>query len=100
MFWYNRYVNNIEIENLSLEELFNLHSKIVRRMRELQRAKVSEKLEWFQIGDQISFEHEGNRITGTVIRVNRKSLIVRTEKGHWYVDPRSATKISLALKRE
>ena len=93
-------MNNIEIENLSLEELVKLHSKIVRRMRELPRAKVYEKLPGFQIGDQISFEHEGNRITGTVIRVNRKSLSVRTGQGSWYVDPRRATKILLALKRE
>ncbi len=66
----------------------------VRRIRELERAKVSEKLQDFQIGDKVSFEHEGNTITGTVIRVNRKSLSVRTDRGNWYVDPRSATKKS------
>jgi len=90
----------MEIENLSLGELAELHRKICRRISELNRAKVSEKLEDFQIGDEVSFKHEGNIVTGTVIRVNRKSLSVRTEKGHWYVDPRWATKISLALKRE
>ncbi|GFP23467.1 hypothetical protein HKBW3S44_01558 [Candidatus Hakubella thermalkaliphila] len=89
----------MEIENLSLEELVELHRKICKRIGELGRAKVSEKLQDFQIGDEISFKHEGNIITGTVIRVNRKSLSVRTREGCWYVDPRCATKISLALKR-
>jgi ribosomal protein L21E len=88
----------MEIENLSLEELVELHRKICRRIRELNRSKVSEKLENFEIGDEISFKHEGNIITGTVIRVNRKSLSVRTNRGNWYVDPRSATKIPVTLR--
>jgi len=74
IFWYNGVVNNMEIENLSLEERVELHRKICKPIRELNRSKVSEKLENFEIGDEISFKHEGNLITGTVIRVNRKSL--------------------------
>ncbi len=82
----------------SLEELLELHGKICRRIREINRGKVSEKLQDFEIGDEISFKHEGDIITGTVIRVNRKSLSVRTNRGNWYVDPRNATKIPVVLR--
>jgi hypothetical protein len=48
------------------------------------------KLQSFDVGDQVSFKHEGKTITGTVIRVNQKSLSVKTKEGtRWYVDPRA-----------
>lgn len=95
---YNGVVNKIEIENLCLEELVEIHRKICKRIRELNRSKVSEELKNFEIGDEIRFKHEGTIITGTVIRVNQKSLSVRTNRGNWYVDPRNATKIPVALR--
>ena len=85
---------DIQIENLSLKELVELHDKVARRIWELQRTKVSEKLGEFQIGDQVSFQSEGKTITGTVIRVNRKTLSVRSQEGYWYVAPWGVTKIS------
>ena len=85
---------DIQIENLSLKELVELHDKIARRIWELEKGKLSEKLGEFQIGDQISFQSEGKTITGTVIRVNRKTLSVRSQEGYWYVAPWGVTKIS------
>ena len=53
----------------------------------------------FDIGDEVSFEHEGNIITGTVIRVNKKTLTVRSERGSsWYISPGLASKIPFTLK--
>jgi len=89
---------NVDIENLSLEELVELHLKICKRIRELNRAKLSEKLGNFEVGDKVYFKHEADTLTGTVIRVNKKSLSIRTEKGLWRVDPRLVTKISLSLE--
>ena len=82
------------IENLSLKELVELHDKIARRIWELQRTKLSEKLGEFQIGDRVSFQSEGKTITGTVIRINRKTLSVRSQEDYWYVAPWAVTKIS------
>lgn len=90
-------MNDISIENLSPEELIELHRKIYKRIRELQRGKILKELQGFEIGDDVSFKHESDIITGTVIRVNQKSLSVRTGKGNWYLDPRSATKLPAAL---
>jgi len=85
---------DIEIGNLSLKELVELHDKVARRIWELQRTKLSEKLGEFQIGDRISFQSEGKTITGTVIRVNRKTLSIRRQESYWYVAPCAVTKIS------
>lgn len=90
-------MNNIEIEKLSLEELVQLHRKICKRIRELNRARLFEELQDFEIGDEVSFNHEGDIITGRIIRVNRKSLSVRTNKGDWYVNPRNVTKIPVSV---
>ena len=85
---------DIQIENLTLKELVELHDKIARRMWELGRTELAAKLEEFQIGDKVSFQAEGGTITGTVIRVNRKSLSIRTQQGCFYVPPFAVTKTS------
>ncbi len=87
----------MDIENLSLEQLAELHRKICKRIRELHKKNLFEKLQSFEVGDQVSFNHEGKIITGTVMRVNQKSLSVKTKEGaRWYVDPRAGvTKIQL-----
>jgi len=69
---------DIQIENLSLRELVELHDKIAGRMWELGRTELNAKLGEFQIGDPVSFQAEGKTITATVIRVNRKTLSVRS----------------------
>ena len=84
---------DIEIENLSLKELIEFHDRIASRIWELQRTKLSEKLGEFQIGDKVSFQNEGKTITGTIIRVNRKSLSVRTQENCWYINPWGVTKL-------
>ncbi len=86
-------MTDIDVEKLSQEELYDLYRKIVRRINALHRSRLTEKLQEFDIGDEVSFEHEGDIITGTVIRVNKKTLSIRTYRGHWYIDPRCATKV-------
>ena len=89
---------DIQIENLSLKELVELHDRIARRMWELGRRELNAKLGEFQIGDKVNFHGEGKTITGTVIRVNRKTLSVRSQEGNWYVPPWAVTKISETLR--
>lgn len=49
------------------------------------------------MGDKVSFKGKGEDIiTGIVIRVNQKSLTIKTGQGTtWYVAPALATKIQL-----
>lgn len=86
----------MDIEHLSPEELMELHRKIWRRLKELRRMKLYKELQKFEIGDKVSFKNKGDSITGTVVRVNQKSLTIRTSQGVWYVDPDFVTKIQLS----
>ncbi len=81
----------MDVEKLSPEELYGLFS-FVRRINALHRIRLAEKPQEFEIGNEVSFEHEGDIITGTAIRVNKKTLSIRTEPGHWYIDPGCAAK--------
>lgn len=79
----------MDIASLSLKELVDLNHKICKRIRELHKKNLFEKLQSFEAGNQVSFHYEGKTITGTVIRVNQKTLSVKTKEGaRWHVDPR------------
>jgi preprotein translocase subunit YajC len=90
----------MDIENLSLEELMGFHYKILKRIHQLRKMKLYEDLQKFDVGDRVSFKGRGEDIlTGTVIRVNQKSLSIKTDQGTmWYVSPALATKIELPKK--
>jgi len=45
--------------------------------------KFSEELGKFDVGEKILFKDEEETITGSVIRVNKKSISIKTEKGYW-----------------
>ncbi|MEM4326324.1 MAG: hypothetical protein QXU40_03415 [Candidatus Pacearchaeota archaeon] len=85
----------MNIDSLSIQELMELNRKIVRRIRELRRIKLHTDLRNFTEGDKVSFNNNGNTITGIVIRINQKSLTIKTDQGTWYVDPSLATKLHL-----
>lgn len=84
----------LEIERMSLEELFALHKRVVRRIEYLQSLKTATELNQFAVGDRVSFQSDGRALEGVVVRVNRKTLSVRTEDSHWTIHPRFLTKRS------
>ena len=87
----------MDVENLSLEELMELHWKILKCIQKFRKMKLYEDLQKFDVGDKVSFKGKGEELlTGTVIRVNQKSLSIKTDQGTmWYVAPALATKIQL-----
>jgi len=65
---------DIQIENLTLKELVELHKKVGRRMWELGRTELNAKLGEFQIGNPVSSQSEGKTITGTLNQGEPKNL--------------------------
>ena len=88
-------ITKIDVDSLSLEQLIHLHDKIAHRIWQLQQAAYSGKLQEFQIGEKVRFRNEhGETVSGIIIRVNKKSLTVRTDTGNeWYVHPWAVTKV-------
>jgi hypothetical protein len=83
----------IHLEHLSLEELVELNKRVVQRIHELHGRKTQKELEPFKVGDRVSFQSDGRMVEGLVVRVNRKTLSVRTGETSWILHPRFVTKL-------
>lgn len=83
-----------DIEKLSLDELYELNKRIIHRVQYLQSLKTRAALDKFELGDRVAFQSDGRRIEGVVIRVNRKTLSVKTADARWNISPRFVTKVA------
>lgn len=83
-----------DIEKLSLEELIDLNRRVVRRIQYLASLKTRAQLDRFEVGDRVTFQSDGRAVEGIVVRVNRKTLSIRTKDTHWNIHPKFLTKIS------
>ncbi len=81
-----------DIEKLSLEELFELNKQVVRRIQYLHSLKTRAQLDQFEVGDRVSFQSDGRAVEGIVVRVNRKTVSVKTKDSHWTIPPKFLTR--------
>jgi hypothetical protein len=77
------------IKDLNYHELTVLNNLIVERIRMLHKAETLMSMSQFHVGDRVSWDSEnGVRHTGVVIRLNQKTVSVKTgEEGYWNVSP-------------
>ena len=74
----------MEINDMSYEQLFDLHEQVIGRLRYLGDLRARASLDKYQIGDRIRFDDgHGRTVAGVVARINRKSLTVETPGGKW-----------------
>lgn len=80
---------NIDITQLSEDELRALNRQIVERLRLMQQIRTHERMLEFRVGDRVSFEPDGRGVLfGVLLRCNKKSITVLTEGGEqWKVAP-------------
>ena len=86
----------IDIERLSLEELIELNRRIIQRVEYLHGLKTRARLDKFEPGDRVTFQSDGRAVEGIVIRVNRKTLSVKTKGSRWNLHPDFVTKLPSA----
>lgn len=77
------------INIMDLDELVKLHNYIAKRIKFIAETKVMELVQGFELLDKIYFfDNNGNRINGTVIKLNKKTVTVTSESGmEWRVSP-------------
>ncbi|WP_419595301.1 hypothetical protein, partial [Thiolapillus sp.] len=63
----------IDIDGLSFEELLDLNQRVV--------AQAHIEMMQFNLGQQVSFEHQGGRMLATLVKYNRKTVTVVTDNG-------------------
>ncbi len=85
---------SVDVEKMSLEELVDLNRRVVYRIQYLASVKTRAQLDWFDVGDRVTFQCDGRAVSGTVIRVNRKTLSIHTDDHHhWNIHPKFLTKV-------
>ena len=78
----------IDIDGLSFEELLELNQRVVARLKMLESMQAHIEMMRFKPGQRVSFEHQGGRILGTLVKYNRKTVTVVTDQGQrWNVSP-------------
>ena len=78
----------IDIDGLSFEELLELNQRVVARLKMLESMQVHIEMMSFNIGQRVSFAHQGGRLTATLLKYNRKTVTVVTDEGQrWNISP-------------
>ncbi len=81
------------LNRLSEEDLRLLNRMVVERIKLYHKARDLRGLAKFNLMDRVYFTHDGKVITGTVMKLNRRSVTVKTDDGHqWNIAPSLLTR--------
>ena len=77
------------INIMDLDELTKLHNYIIKRIKFISETKVMEHVQDFELLDKVYFfDDNGNKVNGTVIKLNKKTVTITTDSGmEWRVSP-------------
>ena len=83
------------IRRMNEDDLRFLNRLIVERLKLISQARSTTMLARFSLGDRVSFPaNTGERKTGVVVRLNKKTASICTEDGHhWNVHPSFLTAV-------
>ena len=78
----------IDLTKLCEDELIELNQRIVERLQLIRSAKSLTQLARFSVGMVVEFHtDDGQRRTGTVARLNRRTATIVAASGRWRVSP-------------
>ena len=79
---------DLDLTKLSKGDLIDLNRRIIERLKLLSSAKSLTQLAHFSVGMAVKFDtDDGRTITGTVARLNQRTVTVVTASGRWRVSP-------------
>jgi len=93
---------SIDIDALSREELVELNDRVIERLKYLDAVYAQRAMMALNIGSQVSFDSSRHgRVFGTLIKFNRKTVVVLTEDGvQWRIPPDILTPIKDATPKQ
>lgn len=86
---------NIELDELSYDELLDLNERIIERLKILDAADAINAMMKLNVGAKVCFESskQGMQV-GTLIKFNQKTVTVLTDEGRrWKVSPQMLSPI-------
>lgn len=79
---------NINLDNLTEDELLALNRRIIERLKLLQQHSTLNSMIKFEVGQRVSFDPDGRMRSGILIKFNPKTVVVLTDDGQrWKVSP-------------
>lgn len=87
-----------DIDKLSREELLELNHRIVERLKYLASREALELSKQFKVGEIVEFRGGKNMVRGVIIRINRKTMSIKTSEGQWNVHPQFLKKVEKSEK--
>lgn len=87
-----------DVDRLSREELLELNHRIVERLKYLASREALELSKRYKVGDAVEFRGGKNMIRGIVMRINRKTMSIKTNEGQWNVHPQFLKKVEKSEK--
>ena len=79
---------DFDIARLSEDDLVELNRRIVERLQLLRSAKSLAQVARFSVGMVVEFDaDDGRTISGTVARLNQRTVTVVSASGRWRVSP-------------
>ena len=79
---------NINIDNMSEDELLALNRRVITRLKLIQQHNTLNSMIKFEVGQRVSFDPDGRMRTGILTKFNRKTVVVLTDDGQsWKVSP-------------
>lgn len=93
---------SIDIDALSREELVALNDCVIERLKYLDAVYAQRAMMTLNIGSQVSFDSSRQgRVFGTVIKFNRKTIVVLTkDRVQWRIPPDIVTPIKDATPKQ
>ena len=83
------------IKHLDENQLHALNQLIVERLKLLHKMHTLYAMKDFNFFDRVSFTHKGQKLEGTITRLNQSTITVRLDNGEfWKVSPGALTKMS------
>lgn len=94
----------IDLDQLTESELIDLNHRIIARLQMFAQLRAHTSMLEFKVGERVSFEADGRRITGMLVRYNKKTVSLVTDDGHrWNVSPallnREATPVNASSSK-
>lgn len=78
----------MRIEDMTIEQLLELNEVICRRIDELRARQDFEVLRHLRLGQQVNFDSAEGKVFGTLIKINRKTVVVVSEdRRTWKLPP-------------
>ena len=71
----------IDISHLSIDQLYILNQYVCERIDTLQRQQDEAALAMLRPGMKVQFTHDGTTITGTLLKKNRKTVLIANDNG-------------------